>query len=157
MRRWLLSLLSDFFWVRESSSLPVSFKQLAPLMHLKSNFVYKSLHFCVFQAHCLRETPLASFMRHMPPSQRNPPVLCCVRPWVSVHVRMYTCAHAHTHVRTCTRASLFQNVILFGGQEPCLLGVWVFPAHNIFSGSQFLLMLMRLTEAEGFFTFSWVS
>lgn len=35
-------------------------------MHLNFNFVYESIHFCVFQAHCLRETPIASFMRHVP-------------------------------------------------------------------------------------------
>ena len=54
--------ISEWFFVLQDS-LPGSFRQLALLMHLKSNLVYKSINLCVhFQAHFHWETRTASFM-----------------------------------------------------------------------------------------------
>lgn len=83
-------------------------------MHLKSNFVYESICFWVFQAHCLRETPIASFMRHAPSWPRREILL------------LFGC-----FVLECG---------LFGGQDPCLPDVWVFPAMECILGSQFIFI-----------------
>lgn len=44
--------ISKRFFFFQKDALPSSFKQLAPLVHLKSNLVYKSINLCArFQAH----------------------------------------------------------------------------------------------------------
>ena len=68
--------ISKWFFFFQKDSLPGSFKHLAPLVHLESNLVYKSINLRAhFQAHFHCEKLTASFMGStsaFPPKDNSP-------------------------------------------------------------------------------------
>lgn len=123
MRRMIIYTAKWFFF-SQKDPLPGSSKQLASLMHLKFNMLYKCINSCAhFQArfHCEKLTASSTGSTFaLPPKDNSPAFL----------VFSSECG-------------------LSGGQGLCLLDVWFcFLAPQTFWGGQYLLVLMRWTEPE---------